>query len=38
MNDYKHSPNKRRDPDAIVGAICIASAVAFAIMLWAGAI
>ena len=38
MNDYKHSSNRQRDPDAIVGAIVIASAVAFSIMLWMGAV
>jgi hypothetical protein len=38
MNDYKHSPNRQRDPDAIVGVICAASAIVFAILIWAGAI
>jgi hypothetical protein len=38
MNDYKHSARRERDPDTIVGVICAASAVVFAILLWAGAI
>jgi hypothetical protein len=37
MHDYKHPARRERDPDAIVGAIVIASAVAFSIMLWMGA-
>ncbi len=36
MNDYKHTT--RRDPDAIVGVIVAASAVAFFVMLWMGAV
>ncbi len=38
MNDYKHSARRERDPDTIVGVIVAASAVVFAILLWAGAI
>jgi hypothetical protein len=38
MNDYKHSPNRQRDPDAIVGVICAVSAIAFFVMLWAGVV
>jgi hypothetical protein len=38
MNDYKHSTNRQRDPDAIVAVIVAASAVAFSILLWMGAL
>ena len=36
MNDYKHPARTARDPDTVVGVICAVSAVAFAILLWAG--
>ena len=36
MDDYKLQP--KRNPDAIVGVVCIASAIAFALMVWMGAV
>ena len=38
MHDYKQSPNRQRDPDAIVALICAISALGFAVMLWAGVV
>jgi hypothetical protein len=38
MNDYKQSPNRQRDPDAIVGFICKIGAAVVALMLWMGAV
>ncbi len=38
MQDYKHTTRRERDPDAIVGVIVAASAVAFAVMLWMGVV
>jgi len=38
MYDYKPCSRSKRDPDAIVGVIVAASAVAFFVMLWAGVV
>jgi hypothetical protein len=38
MYDYKTPARRERDPDAIVGVIVAASAVAFFVMLWMGVV